>query len=55
LGVEFKRCAEVELWGTTAMVLVLDFRYAVERVEFEFYELERTGRIIKENPLRYMH
>lgn len=43
------------LWSTTAMELVLDFTAAVHRVEFEILEIQKTGQIVRENPLRYMH
>jgi len=43
------------LWNTTAMALALDFAYAVRRLQFEALELEKTGQIIRKNPLRFMH
>ena len=43
------------LKGTTAIEPVLSFIFETAKLEFEIEELKRTGEILYENPLPYLH
>lgn len=55
MGVEFSVAAEKDLRSSSALAIVWEYQAYIGALEFELLELRKTGQIVRQNPLRYMH